>query len=151
MSRFNDIRYYPPTKTLDVGAGCTFDEIYKEIRPLHINIVGGSAIEGIGVGGWLLGGGYSLKTNQFGLGIDNISKFQIVVPDGGILDVAEGDLEHKDLFEAVKVCPVISSMFTVDETPLAQGGGNNFGIVTRFTLKTHPQGQVYVSLFLMKC
>ena len=103
MSRFNDICYHPRTKTLDVGAGCTFDEIYKEIQPLNLNIVGGSAIGGIGVGGWLLGGGYSLKTNQFGLGIDNISKLQIVIPDGSVIDVAEGDLEHKELFEAVKV------------------------------------------------
>jgi FAD/FMN-containing dehydrogenase len=103
MSRFNDICYHPRTKTLDVGAGCTFDEIYKEIQPLNLNIVGGSAIGGIGVGGWLLGGGYSLKTNQFGLGIDNISKFQIVIPDGSVIDVAEGDLKHKELFEAVKV------------------------------------------------
>jgi len=32
----------------------------------------------------------------------------------------------------------------------AQGGGNNFGIVTNWTLSTHPQiGGVYVSYFLL--
>lgn len=102
MARFNKIsEYIPGTRSRDVEAGCLFDEIYREIIPTGQNIVGGSAIAGVGVAGWLLGGGYSLKTNQYGLGIDNILGFRIVLPNGAIEDVTEQS--NKELFEAVKV------------------------------------------------
>jgi FAD/FMN-containing dehydrogenase len=57
----------------------------------------------LGVGGWCLGGGYSLTTNQYGLGIDNIIGFQVVLPTGKIVEVEENDWDHQDLFEALKV------------------------------------------------
>ena len=57
----------------------------------------------LGVGGWCLGGGYSLTTNQYGLGIDNIIKFRVILPTGKVVDVAENDWDHQDLFEALKV------------------------------------------------
>ncbi|KAI0275514.1 hypothetical protein BGY98DRAFT_992388 [Russula aff. rugulosa BPL654] len=123
MARFNRIsKYVPGASSRDVEAGCLFDEVYRAIVPTGQNIVGGSAIAGVGIAGWLLGGGYSLKTNQYGLGIDNILGFRIVLPNGAIEDVTEQS--NKELFEAVK------------------GGGNNFGIVVQFTLKTHDQSPI---------
>ena len=102
MARFNRIsKYVPGASSRDVEAGCLFDEIYRAIVPTGQNIVGGSAIAGVGIAGWLLGGGYSLKTNQYGLGIDNILGFRIVLPNGAIEDVTEQS--NKELFEAVKV------------------------------------------------
>ena len=109
MARFNRIsKYIPNAGSLDVEAGCLFDEIYRAIVPTGQNIVGGSAIAGVGLAGWILGGGYSLKTNQYGLGIDNLLGFRIVLPSGAIEDVTEQS--NKELFEAVKVrvvCHVI--------------------------------------------
>jgi FAD/FMN-containing dehydrogenase len=125
MSRFNKISYDPTTKTIEVGAGCLWNQVYLETAKVGRNVVGGSGSHGVGVAGFLLGGGYSLKTNQYGLGIDNIAAFQIVLPTGEIVVAREGDSQNRRLFEAVK------------------GGGNNFGIVTQFTLKTHPQGTLY--------
>jgi FAD/FMN-containing dehydrogenase len=102
MARFNRIsKYVPGASSRDVEAGCLFDEVYRAIVPTGQNIVGGSAIAGVGIAGWLLGGGYSLKTNQYGLGIDNILGFRIVLPNGAIEDVTEQS--NKELFEAVKV------------------------------------------------
>ena len=102
MARFNKIsKYVPGVKSRDVEAGCLFDEVYRAIVPTGQNIVGGSAIAGVGIAGWLLGGGYSLKTNQYGLGIDNILGFKIVLPNGEIENVTEKS--NKELFEAVKV------------------------------------------------
>ena len=72
--------------------------------PLGLNIVGESSIGGVGVGGWHLNGGYSLKSNQYGLGIDSILRVQIVLPTGISKEVSvlsEG--EDKELFKAVKV------------------------------------------------
>ncbi|KAH9039783.1 hypothetical protein EDB85DRAFT_1887199 [Lactarius pseudohatsudake] len=118
LLRFNKISFNDNKTELTVGAGCVFDEIYKVIRPENYNIVGGGG--GVGIGGWMMGGGYSLKTNQYGLGIDNLVRSQIVLPDGRRV-TASADAES-DLFWAIK------------------GGGNNFGIATEFVLKTHRQG-----------
>lgn len=104
MTRFNEITYQETDKTLVVGAGCLFDEVYMELERLKIkrNVVGGSATGGVGVAGYLLGGGYSLKTNQWGLGIDNIRDFDIVLPSGELLRKVAVD-NKPDLFKAVKV------------------------------------------------
>ena len=104
MSRFNEISFNSD-KTLTVGAGCTFDEIYKFIRPKKYNIVGGGG--SVGIGGWMMGGGYSLKTNQFGLGIDNLLQATVVLPNGSDVIKAskDGDEYTKNLFWAIRVCP----------------------------------------------
>jgi FAD/FMN-containing dehydrogenase len=98
----NKIEYKPEFQTLLVGSGCLFDEIYAELKPLERNIVGGSATAGVGIGGYLTGGGYSMKTNQFGLGIDNIQSVNIVLPDGEIKK-GVSETNDSDLFWAVKV------------------------------------------------
>ena len=102
MSRFNEISFDEATKQLTVGAGCLFDEIYKFIRPKKYNIVGGGG--GVGVGGWIMGGGYSLKTNRYGLGVDNLVEVDIVLPNGGI-ETKVSATKKSDLFWAIKVCP----------------------------------------------
>jgi FAD/FMN-containing dehydrogenase len=109
MSRFNDIQYHPSSQTLEVGAGCLFDEIYKAIERFGVGIVGGSGTQAVGIGGWLLGGGYSLKTNQYGLGIDNIERVEVVLPSGEV--VIADDTSHPDLFVAIKVCLIILQIF----------------------------------------
>jgi FAD/FMN-containing dehydrogenase len=103
MSRFGDISYDSATENLSVGAGCLWDSVYHEIHKHGRNIVGAAIRGGVGVAGYLLGGGYSLKTNRFGLGIDNVTGFEIVLPDGRILDVSEE--QEGDLFWALKVSP----------------------------------------------
>lgn len=102
MARFNKIQYHKDTQTLDVGAGCLFDEVYRALDGTGRNIVGGSAIAGVGIAGWLLGGGYSLKSNQYGLGIDNILGIKIVTPDGDITSATKN--YNGKLFNAVRVC-----------------------------------------------
>jgi FAD/FMN-containing dehydrogenase len=50
----------------------------------------------------MMGGGYSLRSNRYGLGIDNVVRFQVVLPNGEVTEVDEND-SRKDLFEALKV------------------------------------------------
>ena len=98
--------------------------------------------------GWLLGGGYSLKSNKYGLGIDNIVKFEVVLPSGKIVNVSQNT--DNDLFISLKVTSFTKCSCELKILILyAQGGGNNFGIVTQFTLKTHSQGLVSVSIGLL--
>lgn len=71
----------------------------------------------------MLGGGYSWKTNQHGLAIDNVVEYELVKPNGDVVIVTE--TQNPDLFFALR-------------------GGNNFGIVTKFTLRAFSQGLVWV-------
>ncbi|KAI0251538.1 FAD-binding domain-containing protein [Lactifluus subvellereus] len=119
MSRFKDIIVHPGT--VDIGAGLTWTEVYSYLVPRGINVVGGR-INGVGVGGFTLGGGYSWKTNQFGLTVDTLTAIELVLPSGSVKVVTEKD---EDLWFALK------------------GGLNNYGIVTKFTLKTHKQTDVW--------
>ncbi|KAF8968757.1 FAD dependent oxidoreductase [Flammula alnicola] len=122
MSRFSEIKYDAVSKTADIGAGLIWDDVYAALEPLGINVIGGR-ITGVGVAGFTLGGGYSFKTNQYGLAIDNVVAFELVKPDGTAVTVTHAS--DPELFFGLK------------------GGLNNFGIVTKFTLKTFPQTQIW--------
>ncbi|KZV80379.1 FAD-binding domain-containing protein [Exidia glandulosa HHB12029] len=127
MGRFVKVEYDTKSEQVTIGAGCLWDRVYSALAATGRNVIGGAANDGVGVGGWLLGGGYSLKSNKYGLGIDNIVAMQVVTPDGNVHYVSN---ESNDmLFHALR------------------GGNNNFGIVTRFTLRTFPQNPTYGSYF----
>ncbi|KAG9080807.1 hypothetical protein FRC06_006138 [Ceratobasidium sp. 370] len=108
--------------TVDVGPGLIWDDVYAALEPHNVTVVGGRAT-GIGVGGFILGGGYSWLSNQYGLAIDNVAAFEVVLPNGTITTTTEST--NPDLFFGLK------------------GGFNNFGIVTKFTLLAYPQTQVW--------
>ncbi|KAI0337351.1 FAD dependent oxidoreductase [Trametopsis cervina] len=127
MKRFNKISYDKKSNTVDIGAGTIWDDVYKYLQPLNVNVVGGR-ISGVGVPGFLLGGGYSCLTNAHGLAIDNIVGFELVVPSGQILEV--NAKSHPDLFWGL------------------QGGYNNLGVVTKFTLKAYPQPKIWGGLLV---
>ena len=84
----------------------------------HGRIVGGARIADVGVGGYLLGGGISFNSVRDGFACDNVISYEVVLADGNII-TANAE-QHSDLFLVLK------------------GGGNNFGIVTSFAMKTQP-------------
>ena len=45
--------------------------------------------------------GYSWKTNQYGLAIDTVTAFEVVLPTGDVMKVTE---EDEDLWFALRVC-----------------------------------------------
>lgn len=130
MSRFSDVEYNPVTKLVKIGAGCLWDQVYKYLAPTKMNVIGGASHDGVGVAGFLLGGGWSLKSNRYGLGIDNIYSITVVTPDGSIRTVSAS--VEPQLFNALR------------------GGGNNFGIVTSFVLKTYEQNNSWGGYFSVK-
>ncbi|KAF5327189.1 hypothetical protein D9619_004973 [Psilocybe cf. subviscida] len=125
MARFSEVEYHATQQTVDVGAGVVWDEVYSVLEPFGVNALGGR-VTGIGVAGFTLGGGYSWKSNQYGLAVDNVVAFELVTPNGKIVNVTHGS--DPELFFGLK------------------GGFNNFGIVTKFTLKVFPQTQVWGGL-----
>ena len=120
MARFSDIVINHEDSTVEVGAGCLWDQVYNKLarHGKGLNIIGGAAREGVGVAGWLLGGGYSLKSNRYGLGIDNIAAYEVVTPNGQIFKVSEGDL-----YQALRVreLPIFHSSHFDDRTLRAVG------------------------------
>ncbi|EED78628.1 predicted protein [Postia placenta Mad-698-R] len=116
MTRFNTVNYDSDTETVAFGTGLVWDDVYKALDPYNVNVVGGR-VSGIGVSGYTLGGGYSWLTNQYGLTLDTIQAFELVLPNGSIVNVT--DSNNPDLFYGLK------------------------GIVTTFILRTFPQGEVW--------
>nr|AGK29878.1 FAD-binding protein [Volvariella volvacea] len=125
MSLFDKVVYHPDTTLVDIGPGLLWDPgVYDQLVPkYHRNVVGATSCPGVGVAGFNLGGGYGNKANQFGLAIDTIKAIEVVLPDGEVRTVSE--TSGGDIFWALK------------------GGGNNFGIVTKWTMETHPQGDIW--------
>ncbi|CAF1453811.1 unnamed protein product [Rotaria sordida] len=121
MSRFRQITYHATSQTVDLGAGLLWDDVYQALDPLGVTVVGGQ-ISGVGIAGLILGGGYSRKSNQYGLSIDNAIEYELVSPDARIVCV--NNMSYPDIFFGLK------------------GGLNNFGIVTRFTMRAVPQTEL---------
>ncbi|KAF7311217.1 FAD dependent oxidoreductase [Mycena kentingensis (nom. inval.)] len=117
-----EVVYDAGSATVEVGAGCLWDDVYAVLEPFNVSVVGGRS-GGVGVAGLLLGGGYSWLSSQYGLAFDNIVSYELVLPNGTIVIVDEET--EPELSFALK------------------GGWNNFGIVTKFVLKTFPQGQIW--------
>ncbi|KAG6335497.1 hypothetical protein ID866_3586 [Astraeus odoratus] len=125
MTRFQDVTYNQTAQAATIGAGLIWDDVYAALEPYAVNVVGGR-VSGVGVAGLILGGGVFL-----GLVVDIVFSptsvswraYELVLPNGTVIDVTQSS--SPDLFFALK------------------GGFNNFGIVTRFTLMTVPQGQVW--------
>ncbi|KAA1470098.1 FAD dependent oxidoreductase [Dentipellis sp. KUC8613] len=121
MTRFSKVVYSESSQTAEIGSGLVWDDVYAALEPQGVNVVGGR-ISGVGVAGLILGGGLSFKSNQYGLAVDNIKSFELVFPNGTVTTVTATD---EDLWFGLR------------------GGFNNFGIVTKFTLKTFRQTKVW--------
>ncbi|KAI0063733.1 FAD-binding domain-containing protein [Artomyces pyxidatus] len=127
MTRLNQVTVNKAEGTVDIGAGAIWDDVYEALEPYGVMVAGGR-IPGVGVGGFILGGGFSWKSNQYGLAIDTLVAIELVLPQGTVMQVTAAD---DDLWFGLK------------------GGFNNFGIVTRFTLRSHPQTDVWAGLLLI--
>ncbi|KKA20781.1 FAD dependent oxidoreductase [Rasamsonia emersonii CBS 393.64] len=113
----NDVIYDPKTQTAVVGPGLSWEEAQDKLDGTGRALVGGR-LGGVGVGGYLLGGGLSFLSSQYGWAANNVVNYEVVLANGTIVNA--NAKENSDLFAALK------------------GGGNNFGIVTAYTLQTQP-------------
>ena len=96
-------------------------EAYDFVTQQGRTIVGGIALGGsVGsAGGWIMGAGHSAFSPTFGLGVDNVVQFNIILADGTL--VTANQYEHPDLFWALR-----------------GGGGGTYGIVISATYRVHP-------------
>ncbi|KAH7087282.1 FAD-binding domain-containing protein [Auriculariales sp. MPI-PUGE-AT-0066] len=135
LAKFKEVSYIPathggfpnaPNGVVTFGAGVIWDEVYAALDPLNVTVAGGRA-SGVGAAGFTLGGGYSFFTSEYGMLVDMVLAYELVTPNGIVRTVTAAD---KDLFWALK------------------GGGNNFGVVTKFTVKAIPYTQIWGGLLV---
>nr|AGK29887.1 FAD-binding protein [Volvariella volvacea] len=113
MANFKQRDVDPANNVIRVGPGNRIHEIYAATDAYRkVPVIGRHAQVGTGL---LLGAGLSYLNNQEGLSVDNVVAHEVVLADGSVV-VASRD-SHADLHQALK------------------GGGDNFGIVTRYDLK----------------
>lgn len=120
LGRLNHVRVSNDPKgsetTVDLGPGNRWGKVYTELAKHGLTVAGGR--EGnVGVAGLILGGGMAFFTARHGLACDNVVEYEVVLADGNIVK-ARQDGKHADLYQALR------------------GGGNNFGIVTNFKMRS---------------
>ncbi|KAF2473676.1 FAD binding domain-containing protein [Lindgomyces ingoldianus] len=123
LANINDIFLSSDKKTVSLGTGNTWYDVYTNLQSQGDLAVIGGRVAAIGVGGLTLGGGISFFSNTYGWACDNVASFEVVTASGII--VTASPTSYSDLYWALR------------------GGGNNFGIVTKFTLETIAQGQMW--------
>lgn len=103
-------------ESVEVGPGLTWYDVYAALEPYGRAAIGGR-LKTIGVPGLSLIGGFHYFNNKYGYAMDNVLSYDVILGNG--TQVVANKTSHPDLFWALK------------------GGANNYGIVTKFTLKTY--------------
>ncbi|PBK83133.1 FAD-binding domain-containing protein [Armillaria gallica] len=113
-------------RAITMGAGVPFKDVYEFADANNVTIIGAYHQTVAPSGGWVLGGGHSVLTPVYGLGVDRVLQFKIVTPDGE-LRVAN-EFQHPDLFWALR-----------------GGGGSTFGVVLESSMRVEPRMSLVVA------
>ncbi|CZR63992.1 related to FAD dependent oxidoreductase [Phialocephala subalpina] len=127
LKGLNEVVYDAATGTAKVGPGNRWTDVVKALEPDGVTVVGGR-IGHVGVGGYILGGGLSYLSTQYGWAMNNVAEFEVVLANGTI--VTASPFSNPELYTVLK------------------GGGNNFGVVTTYTLFTHPIGTIWGGILI---
>ncbi|MEY3124857.1 MAG: hypothetical protein RLZZ573_1377 [Pseudomonadota bacterium] len=117
LSRLNSIEVNAPKMTALVGPGCVAGELNLALVPHGLFFPTAHAWT-VGMGGFLLQGGFGWNSRTMGLGCQNVIGIDVVLADGTLVHASES--RNADLYWA------------------ARGAGPGFfGVVVRFHLKLH--------------
>jgi len=109
-------------RSVRIGAGCTWVPVLAATTAHGLAPACGSA-PGVGVVGYLLGGGLGPLASSFGYSSDHVRSFDVVTPADGAVTVSAD--RHPDLFWAMR------------------GGKGGFGVVTSVELDLLDVSRVY--------
>lgn len=104
---------------IGINAGQNFADIAEAVQNDYHFV---SASEGTvsASGGWVAGNGLSYTSRKYGLGVDNVVDFQVVLPSG--VSVTADRCKNSELFWSLR-----------------GGGGGTFGTVAHMNYKLHPK------------
>ncbi|CAA9959266.1 FAD binding domain containing protein [Pyrenophora teres f. maculata] len=122
LEKLNEKTLSSDKNIASIGPGNIWGDVYPWIEQYGLEVPGGR-ISSVGVSGLTLGGGISHYANTRGWACDNVDSFEVVTASGFI--VTASATENSDLYWALR------------------GGGNNFGIVTKFNMRTFVQGPMW--------
>jgi FAD/FMN-containing dehydrogenase len=114
-------------QTITFGGGCKWGDV-DGAAYAHGFATPGGTVSHTGVGGLILGGGFGMLSGRHGLTIDCLVEVEVVLADGSIVTASE--TQNPDLFWAIR------------------GAGSSFGVVTSFTSRLFPQGEVWSGMLL---
>jgi hypothetical protein len=122
MSTYDEVTWDSQYRAFSIGAGAILETVYKELfYGWGVTVPGGGCL-GVGVGGHFSGGGYGPLSRKYGSVVDHLYGVEIVVVDAhgrARSVVATRDNAHRDLWWAH-----------------TGGGGGNFGVVTRYLMRS---------------
>ncbi|MGE5177979.1 MAG: FAD-binding oxidoreductase [Bacteroidota bacterium] len=119
LSGMRDVRVDATARRVTVEAGATLADLDAATQahglavPVGINST-------TGIAGLTLGGGFGWLSRKYGMTVDSLESAEVVTAAGEVVRASVS--EHPDLFWAL------------------QGGGGNFGVVTRFEFRLYPIG-----------
>jgi hypothetical protein len=102
---------------IGVGGGEQWDDVLEAVKDEYHMVTGNCRTVGA-AGGWLQGHGLSFTSRKYGLGIDQVVRMRVVLPNG--TRVVADECTNTDLFWALR-----------------GGGGGTFGIVTLVQYKVY--------------
>ncbi|KAK0728821.1 hypothetical protein B0T26DRAFT_637485 [Lasiosphaeria miniovina] len=117
MRGMNSFGLSADKKTASIGGGSNFIDVYPQLVPHNLTVLG-ARMPGVAAGGFLTGGGKNFLARKYGFACDNIFSYEVVLASGEVVYASAS--QNQDLWLALK------------------GGSNNFGIITRFDVATHP-------------
>ncbi|KAL4869885.1 hypothetical protein BDV12DRAFT_167013 [Aspergillus spectabilis] len=129
LSLMNSTIYNKEAGIASVLPGSRWQAVYKTLEEYNVVVPGGRTGP-VGVGGFLLGGGNSFHGARVGLACDNVENYEVVLSSGRIVNANRET--NADLFKALK------------------GGSNNFGIVTKYDIKTLDDANLWGGLVVFE-
>lgn len=128
LSMLNGTSYDAESNIASIQPGGRWKDAYAELEEHRVTVAGGRD-GGVGVGGFLLGGGISFFSGRRGFGCDSVVNYEVVLADGSVVNANRDD--NEDLWRALK------------------GGMSNFGIVTRFDMEAMPSEDMYYNVWFV--
>ena len=130
-----------------LGPGATWSQVLDKIPPDKWTVVHGQCL-GVGVGGFLLGGGVNMvgSTTRYGAGMEQVLQYRMVTAAGEITIV------ERDAVKMVTPSGQVTNLTAGDVRAShdiwfgLHGAGASFGVVTEILYKVYPSPETLASV-----
>ncbi|KAG6828984.1 hypothetical protein H0H92_006106 [Tricholoma furcatifolium] len=118
LSRLCEVKVGNDKQSVTIQGGAVWGDVYEECKKADVDVVG-APLWFVGVGGFLLGGGYGPLSGSKGLAVDNLLSATVILANGKVVKANAAD--NSDLFWAIR------------------GGGPQFGVLVEVEVRCFPK------------